>query len=417
VKSLLLSRYSVLLILSLALLVRLAALFVVDSISHPELWEYEEIANNLLEGEGLHFTFMGVRYQNTAMILYPLICAGIYLLTEHSFLAVKFFQIAISLLGCFMVYKIAARIFGNKVAIVALALVSFHPGLVVFSVRLHALTLDIVLFAMAVYFFILLLEGKEVVKYGLLAGVFIGAAMLTRSTIALTIPIAMTALFVKMKSTDGKLMRSLLSMSIGIFIILSPLFIRNNAVFGKPFILPNDSAPNFWAGNNPNSVGTGKVLDGKSVFTAMPRDLRKRIEMADEFEQRGLFYGAAYDFIKTNPQDALKLFFRKFYYFWWVTPTQGQDYPIAWFKLYKAYYSLVAIAAMVGLSRGIKILSGHNKEALFVVLLFCLTIAIAQSLYCVEGRHRWSIEPFILIFAANGVTTIKERLFSRGSYA
>ena len=36
----------------------------------------------------------------------------------------------------------------------------------------------------------------------------------------------------------------------------------------------------------------------------------------------------------------------------------------------------------------------------YLVLIFCLTISIAQALYYVDGRHRWTIEPFILVFSA-----------------
>ena len=37
------------------------------------------------------------------------------------------------------------------------------------------------------------------------------------------------------------------------------------------------------------------------------------------------------------------------------------------------------------------------------ILLMLLSISLAQSIFYVEGRHRWAVEPLILIFTAAGI--------------
>lgn len=400
-------------LLSLFLLLigaRIFALFFVESITYPETWEHEQIANNLLKGEGLYFTHLGAKYRNTAMVLYSLMCTTIYYFTNHSYFAVKIFQILLSALNCFLVYRISKMLFGNIVGLIAFALVSFHPGLVVYSVKLHPLTLDALLFTLSIYFLLLVIEKRKILKNGLLAGLSIGAALLTRATIGLFIPFALITIFLKMMKSNGGALRSIIYIATGIFLILFPLIIRNYSLFHKIVILPNDSGINFWRGNNPHTIGTANTLNGKSVLVSAPIDFLKEVKELDEFGQKRLFYQEARNFIKNNPGKSLILFGKKLYYFWWFSPTQGLNYPKSWLSIYKLYYSIILLLAISGFFTGIKIIPRQKRQMFYLLLLFFITVSIAQALYYVDGRHRWAIEPLVLIFSASGINFLWTKL-------
>jgi len=391
-------------IILVSLAIRIFALFFIDSISNPQVWEYEEAANNFLDGKGLYYNFIDTECRNTGIAFYSFICAVIYYFTQHSFLAVKIFQIIISVFGCFLIYRLCRRLFGKKVGLIALALTATHPGLITYSVKLHSLSLDILLFALAAHFFLSVFEGKKIFKNSLLTGIFVGMTFLTRATIGLFMPIGLLILILKMKNAKKTIIKSTLGILIGIFLILSPLIVRNYLIFHKFVIAPNDSGINFWTGNNPNSIGTSKTLDGRSVFLSAPRDLLKRIKGVDEFQKNAVFYDEGWGFIKDNPRKAMTLFAKKLYYFWWFSPTQGLEYPRAWFYSYQVYYSLLILFAGLSIFMGLRGVLSSERQMQYIVLLFCAAISVAQALYYAEGRHRWGIEPFILMFSANGLS-------------
>lgn len=238
----------------LLIAVRVFALFFVESITYPQTWEYEGMANNFLDGKGFYYSTLGAEYRSTAIMLYSLICAIIYYVTKHSYLAVKIFQILLSVFNCFLVYRISKRLFGKVIGLIAFALVGLHPGLIIYSIKLHSLTLDTLLFTLFIYFLLLVAEGQKIFKNSFLAGLSIGAALLTRPTIGLFIPFALIIIFLKAKESKVRPLRLILCISTGILLILSPLLIRNYFIFHKVVILPSDSGLNFWKGNNPNSI-------------------------------------------------------------------------------------------------------------------------------------------------------------------
>jgi hypothetical protein len=47
------------------------------------------------------------------------------------------------------------------------------------------------------------------------------------------------------------------------------------------------------------------------------------------------------------------------------------------------------------------------KAVLLVMLL--LALSGLQSLYYVEGRHRWAVEPLLLAISGGGIAWIRER--------
>lgn len=392
--------------LCIALLLRLGALFTVENISHPQVWEYEEAANNFLEGKGLSYTCLDSKFRSTSILLYSFICAGIYCITQHSFLAVKIFQILVSVLTCSLIYKISTRLFGEKTGLAALILMSFHPGLIIYSVKLHPLTLDALLFTLSIYFLISVIEGRRIFKNSFLSGLTIGTALLTRPTIGLFIPFAILAVFLNMKRLHKKVLYPVLSILTGILLILSLLVIRNYLVFHKIVVLPNDSGLNFWTGNHPNSVGTANALNGESIVWTIPEATLKKIKGLNEFEQNKFFYQEGCNFIKSNPREFLTLFVKKLYYFWWFTSTQCLNYPKYWLVIYKYYYTAILLFAILGILVGLRMISKQKREIVYIIIMFCAIISIAQALYYVEGRHRWAIISFILIFSANGLAFI-----------
>jgi len=98
----------------------------------------------------------------------------------------------------------------------------------------------------------------------------------------------------------------------------------------------------------------------------------------------------------------------KFFYFWWFAPQTGVLYPPVWRLLYQVYYGGALIFAFVGVQRLVR--DGGPPVAKAVVLgAFLLLLSALQSLYYVEGRHRWAVEPMLLALTGGGVAALMDR--------
>src|SRR5688572_15827112 len=97
-------RRAALLICLVAFGLRAAAFFLLGRAERPDLWEGEEIANNLLAGRGFTYQFLGTTYRSYMEPLYPALCAGVYALTGHSFTALGMVQAALGTLLVALVF-------------------------------------------------------------------------------------------------------------------------------------------------------------------------------------------------------------------------------------------------------------------------------------------------------------------------
>ena len=76
-------------------------------VSALAVFEYEEIANNILTGDGFRYNFYGVEYRSFVQPFYPIFTALVYYLTNHSYIAMLIIQSIVSSLLCLSVYFIA----------------------------------------------------------------------------------------------------------------------------------------------------------------------------------------------------------------------------------------------------------------------------------------------------------------------
>lgn len=374
----------------------------------PELYEYDEIAVNLLTRQTFMCHSLGVECYSLVPPLYPLLCAGVYLATNYSRLALILVQMAFVSLLCVTIYLIGKEVFNKKAGLISAVLCMFHPGLIIYSTtKLHELSLVAFLFSVLILA-ILKFEKNLTYKRSFIIGMLTAAAILTRATIALFVPLFLAWLYVYrkgiFKSTKEYLLKSFFIIII-IAVIISPWIARNYHIHHK-FLFMQFPTIDLWVGNNANATGGNYLNDGRMVLESMPKDFIDKVySAANELDKDMIFKEAAYKFIAAHPYKAMFLFFKKMYYFWWFSPEAGIKYSWIYSFSYKIWYAIAlffAIAGFVLLPMNYEV----KKKAYIIIALF-LAISAAQSLFYVEGRHRWAIEPMLLIFTVNGIVNIK----------
>lgn len=385
-------------------MVQLIAMYLLLGHNQPQLFEYEQIAVNLLTKHTFVCHRLGSAYYSLVPPLYPLLCAATYLITNYSHLAMLLVQITLVSLTCVIVYLIGSEIFNKKVGMISAVLCIFHPGLIICSTtKIHELSLVAFMFSLLILT-ILKFEKNLNYKKCVIIGILIGACMLTRASIILFIPLFLFWLL--FNKNIGRRIRDRCSKSFLIIIItgivILPWVVRNYYVHHK-FVFMQTPSIDIWVGNNINATGSNYSTDGKTVLRTMSRDFIDKIYAADELTKDKIFREEAYQFVKNHPYKFVNFFFKKLYYFWWFSPQTGLLYPHIYLIIYKVLYSIIFFSAAYGIVLSLILEDLRVKRKIYLLLLFFLAISVLQSIFYVEGRHRWAIEPILLVFTAQGL--------------
>lgn len=390
----------VLTLLGVAFGVRLLCGIWLGHFQHPQLWEFEEMANNLLAGRGLIRHQMGAPYYAYVLPVYPLFTAGVYAVTAHSRAAILLIQCLIGAFAAIQIKAIGDLVFeDSRVSMLGAWLTALHPPLILFATRLHSLTLDVFALLWVLWAWLLLLRTPHARK-ALHAGIAGGFAFLSRGTVLafLVWAAAVTAWVLRHQTLRRIQVLAVVALVSGAIVL--PWLIRNAIVLHRFPVLITTTGQSLWQGNNPNSSGSGYLPDGRSALDTLPQHVLQKLKGLDESGQDRLFRDEAMRFIREHPGQAFGLYLKKLRLFWWAGPQTGLKYPPLYRISYGIYYTVVAALAIIGLWRWRLVL--HRPPGLLLIG-FAVSVSLLQSVYYVEGRHRWGIEPVLLLLAAAGL--------------
>jgi len=187
------------------------------------------------------------------------------------------------------------------------------------------------------------------------------------------------------------------------------------ATLGAP-VMMTSSGENFWRGNNADATGTSLSLDGVPVLEKSDPAFQARVRNLDELGQMRLFWAESWRFWRESPGAALALTARKVYYFYAFPPTAGLWYAGWMLYAYVVYYALEIIAVVAGLRAFVVTRPTTSLASAFQRWLPLITVVsggLVQSAFFVESRHRWGVEPLLLVFAAPAVCAVGDLISRR----
>jgi 4-amino-4-deoxy-L-arabinose transferase-like glycosyltransferase len=384
-------RRGLLAVAALAVAARLAALLVIGS--SPSRWEYDSIAANLLSGRGWVVDSLGTEYRSYyAGLPYVGLRLSAYLLAPPGTLAMLLLQAAVAAGGALALAWVAERCFDRRVALTAAALAATHPALVYCDVRhLHPLGLDAALTTLAVAVLLRPMEGR---RAAFTAGVVVGLGALQRGSLLGFAPLA--ALWLGRREGVARAG----GFALGVAVAMAPWLVRNSLLHGRPVML-STTGQHFWIGNVPGSSGSARLPDGETVMGAFGSEIAERLKGAGELEQDRVFLEAALRHVRDDPTGFVTGVGRKFLHFWTFSPQTGVLYPDAYRAAYLAYYAAIAVLALVGLWRWRKV--DAVQPALVLIGMLFLVTSLVHALLYFEMRHRWALEPLLLMLSAGGL--------------
>jgi len=182
---------------------------------------------------------------------------------------------------------------------------------------------------------------------------------------------------------------------------MTPWVIRNYMVFNRFVLLSNNAGKTFILGNSENArPNTGEGIDLSKYDNEI-----KRLNL-DEVETDKYYKKKAFEWIKNNPSDFLKLYIMKFFnYFNYRNElaTKSQQSSFRDFIVFITYYPIL-ILAVIRLFF-IKRYPIRDIELLFMA--FYLMSALANALFLPRIRYRLPYDLLLICLSAISLDYLK----------
>lgn len=396
-----------------AFVVRLITAVIKGGLIHPELWEDDRIARAIITGQGFTFPAHHIIYYSQQPPLYAWLAVVSYFISGSLALLILVQIVAGSAIAV-VAAAIAKRIFGTTAAALSAGiLVAFHPGLIIYSAtKAHPMTFDALFFVLTSWQ-VLRLRDRMTFHGWVKLGLIVGIGTLSRATVITFLPISMLWLLCVTRQsgwpTRWTVVRGILVASFVAVACLTPWTIRNYQIHHQFVFVQTTDGYDFWIGNNPNATGSAYINAGHSMDTSLTAEERADLEsQPTELAQRTWFLTQARNFIYEHPGKFVRLALMKLFHFWWFSPQSGMRYPPIWFWLYAIYYAATFTLAAIGAWQ-LRHMGWEAKHNALLLAALLISLSILQSLYYVEGRHRWGVESLLLVISGGGVSALMGR--------
>jgi 4-amino-4-deoxy-L-arabinose transferase-like glycosyltransferase len=243
-------------IVVLALALRVGAVAADDGyLPLNDAFEYDLYAQSIAAGEGYPRTIYLLQGGPTAVRgpAYPFLLGGVYALTGDSADAGRLTGAGLGALAVLLLYLIAGRIWGRRVALLASGLMAVFPPLVLLSRDLLSESLFIVLTLAAILCVLNFRRSGGLLGWAVAAGALCGIAALTRNTgVALALAVAIGVWTARPRWSLGALAAPAVALACAALVI-APWTVRNALEFGR--FIPLTTSPGIAAGGtyNPSS--------------------------------------------------------------------------------------------------------------------------------------------------------------------
>lgn len=338
--------------------------------------------------------------------LYPAFLALTALIAKN-YLLIVVPQALIGAGTALMAFLIGRDMFGVRVGLIACALAAFYPYYVFHDTALQDTTFTTFTLALSVWL-TLRADRRGRTAGWLLAGLALGATLLTRASLAPAVALIVIWIAVAGAAPVARdRLRGALTATLTCFALLSPWLAMTALHTGKA-ALSTDVGYELWVGNNPDtfsrfpaeSIDASTAL-ARSRFTPEEREAL-RASPTNPRAADGWYGARARDYILGHPLDFARGALRKFAiaFSWRITPYRSG--PAQW--AYAASYLPVVLLGIAGM-----LMNWRRKDTWLVAALFVAFIGVA-AVFSAQTSHRVHLDVYWMVFAAFAIVTAAKRL-------
>ena len=365
-------------IFAAALAARLAQVLLVGELPTDDTADYDEIALNLLSGEGFvsRENWFGFGMYSWRAPAHPFLLAAIYYVFGYGHTVPLLIQTLIGAATAVIIYNLARHLHPAS-AFLAGVLVAVYGPFIHATSTLSTEPLFILLTASAVH---QLMLGGRSLRFHMVHGLIIGAAALTRPVGIVLLPVQVGLWYWRDRGTrDGerRWIRRSFWLSVGVVLVIAPWSVRIYRVHNA--LVPISTHGGFiFAHSNaafPDWKKKGQAWRiNREVFVSMPTETAR--------DRYWIKQGA--DYIRTHPAHYIRLVGERLLRFWYFFEPE-----------YNFWFMCLLPFCVGGLVR----FGGHDQYVL-ITSFTAASIAVFTLVLYASVRFRLALEPFFILYAS-----------------
>jgi 4-amino-4-deoxy-L-arabinose transferase-like glycosyltransferase len=405
----------------LALGIRLAFVLTLEErLYWPDEIDFDNVAISLISGHG---------YQSDAFRgnpILPFLLAGSYKVFGHSYIPPRIIQSFIGSLTVLIMFILARRLHGPRVALLTGLGLVFFPSLVYTAGVFYVDCLFTFLIALTVYLLSVTPPSGEFRRIGLigLSGIALGITVLCRPIFFAYVPFAVLLILFRYGENWRRRVAYVLVLAAMAFMTIIPWTVRNYAMYDRLLLVSTGTGLFLWRGNNELTRGDtdDRYLDpgaGQvwlSRLQSLPPSQRQQLSQKYDLVRRDLqrldnidkdtyLQKLAMSFIIENPARSIALFFQKiqtlYTPFTHVRPEHANIFNDLQRLSFLAIFFPTLVLSVIGFLHGLS--SWREHLPLFLAVL---SVSFAYALTTAAARFRIPIEPFLILYAAQGAVLV-----------
>lgn len=356
---------------------------------------------------------------------YPYFLAILLKFFGEVFYSARLIQFVLGAFSCVLTYLIGRQVFNHRIGLTAGFLASIYGILIYFEGELLPASIATFLDLACI---LILLRGSRTYKEWcwLLAGIILGISALTIANTLLFAPLAAIWIWYSFRRKEdtepidnqlakggrGKALQGIVLFVVGCLLIIAPVTARNFFVSKEFVLISYNSGINFYVGNNPDYDRTVGIRPGSAWEELFALPFKAGIQKPSERSR--FFFRKSWAYISTSPLSYARLIAKKNYLFWTGDEIKrNQD--IYYFRNFSSFlkviiwkyrffafpFGLLGPLALLGIVFSLRHL---GERRLLLVFVFTLTYVLSVVAFFVVSRYRVPVIPFLLMFAAYGVS-------------
>lgn len=332
-------------------------------------------------------------------------------------LAPRLVSAIVSAASCLLLFALARRLAGTRVALAAAAILALH-GVVVFEASaLLPATFALALDLAALLLLVIARDREERAwRFAAGAGLALGASALFAATV---LPFAAVGVIALWK----RRWRPLAAFVVGVVLPIAPITARNYVRAGEPVLVSANAGLNFYLGNNADYRATFSLRPGRHWSELVTEPERTGAAKAGTAGASSYFFGKGLGFYREDPVGAAGLLARKAYLFLHgaeiardsdVYAARGDSVVLSalvWPAPVHVPDGLLVPLALVGI-----VALWPERRRLAIPLAFLGLQLVFVSLFFVTARYRLPSIPVLALFAAAGIPRLVREVRARSRF-
>ncbi|MCP3958892.1 MAG: tetratricopeptide repeat protein [bacterium] len=369
---------------------------------------------------------------------YPFFLSGVYRVTGPGYFWPRIAQMALGLLSCWLLFRLARRAYGGATALFATALAATSWIFVFFEGELMAVAL-LVFLLLATLTVVASWREAFTLRRAAGAGVLLGLAALVRPNAAILLPAFLLWVLWWLWRREGRpawiakvFLRPALAFVAAFAFTTAPATLRNLAVAGDPVWITSNAGVNLFIGTHPDSDGTRPGVAELGEIAGLDRGwdsfdyplVAAGVERAEgralaDSEVSSYFTRRALRYVASEPGTVARLTLRKLALFW--GPAEVSNNKVIHFeraasptlRLGPGFATVLAlaIAGAVLLLWGARLeqqapTDSRRIEITVLLLLFAAAYSASYLPFFVSARFRAPLIPILLVFAGHALARL-----------